>query len=177
MVARRVTVPLSDARFDTVAGYVTASYPNACVLWVDALENEALEEAFSSRLVQMCQHSDSPVAEQLLFHGTSKKNVEPIVEMGFDSGLNERSAFGVGTYLARDAAMSMRYAPPDTRGVQFMFICRALVGRMVQGITNMRLDDPCVVAVDSPSNPRIFVVPDGSMILPTFVVAFHPSSS
>jgi hypothetical protein len=172
----RAAVPMSDARFDDVALAVMESYPNACVLWVDAIDADALRSRYDARLARALSDEATPGRETQrlrLFHGTGKDNVGDIARHGFSSAANVRAAYGRGTYLATTARMSQAYSPPDGDGVSYMFVCRAIVGVSALGRGKPAVDAGFDSAVDDLASPSLYVVPFDDAILPEFVVAFH----
>ena len=62
------------------------------------------------------------------------------------SGIN----YGHGTYFARDASYSLRYATPGAGGRRYMYLARVLVGQYCAGNSNM-----VVPPAKNPSRPEI----------------------
>ena len=69
--------------------------------------------------------------EKWLFHGFSSKVINEICAQNLDwrlCGLNG-TAYGQGTYFARDSSYSNSYSIPDSSGYKYMFIAQVLVGQ------------------------------------------------
>ena len=162
--------------FNEVSALVTKTYPNACILYVDQVSNTILEEQYYFKKIEM-ERQRGAVKEEMLFHGTSGKNVDSIANNGFDPSRNTRSAFGKGTYLSTNCGYSKNYTDLDKEEVSYFFICKALVGRCVQGTPNMKIDtNQFDNAVDNVFNPSIYVVPYEEAVLPVYLVAFHKNA-
>jgi poly [ADP-ribose] polymerase 10/14/15 len=122
--------------------------------------------------------------EKETFHGTRASSVPVILDQGFIREYNTVSAYGRGTYFARDASYSAddRYTPPDPQngGLKSMFIVRILVGEPCVGRSGMQKPSPKQDGtlhesmVDNVANPSIFVLSSGSddHAYPEFLVRF-----
>ena len=73
-----------------------------------------------------------------LFHGSDVDTVPKITQMGFNRSFCGKNAtmYGKGVYFARESEYSARtaYSVPDKHGVQYMFLCRVVVGEYCQGV-------------------------------------------
>ena len=164
-------VGLCDPEFDRLSAQVCESYPTACVLWIERVTNDALEEAFQSCRKMLVEKRGVDIVRTVrLFHGTSQNNMHAILEGGFDPSKNVRSAFGHGTYFATAAGYSKDYAQPDTDGVNYMLACDVLVGAVGNGCSQTAVHDAWV---DQVSRPSVYVIPYAEAAIPRFVVAFH----
>ena len=80
-----------------------------------------------------------------LFHGTDGDTVPKIVGMGFNRSFcgKNATAFGKGVYFARDASYSSSttYSRPNSKGVQYMFLCRVVVGVYCKGVRDALTPD------------------------------------
>ncbi|KAF3859114.1 hypothetical protein F7725_021513 [Dissostichus mawsoni] len=125
------------------------------------------------------------VTEKKLFHGTKSEYVAVICHKNFDwrvCGVNG-TAFGQGSYFARDAKYSHSYT--EDSHVKSMFVSRVLVGDYTRGSSSYRkppskdggvinLYDSCV---DDEIKPSIFVVFDSNQIYPEYLLQYkstHP---
>ena len=132
--------------------------------------------------------SQQTVNERPLFHGTTPEAVEAICKRNFDWRLSGKHAtrFGEGSYFARDASYSHRYAKKDAHGFRHMFVAKVLVGSFIEGHANYRtpppknpedpgsdLYDSCV---DNQSNPRVFVVFDTDQLYPEYIISYSTVS-
>ena len=123
--------------------------------------------------------------EKETFHGTRASSVPVILDQGFIREYNTVSAYGRGTYFARDASYSEddRYSPPDPQngGLKSMFIVRILVGEPCVGQSGMQKPSPKQDGtlhesmVDNVANPSIFVLSSGSddHAYPEFLIRFR----
>nr|XP_032661647.1 protein mono-ADP-ribosyltransferase TIPARP-like [Chelonoidis abingdonii] len=123
--------------------------------------------------------------ERHLFHGTSAGAVPAICKHNLDPRLSGKHAalYGQGSYFARRASYSHRYAPPAEAGLRHVFLCKVLVGRSALGQPALRrpppldpgdptsdLYDSCV---DSLSDPQIYVVFDNNQCYPYFLLQYR----
>jgi hypothetical protein len=159
---------MSNKIFDEISDSITKSYPNACIIYIKENTNEALIERYKEY-----QDQNIGCTEYTLFHGTRPENIQNIVESGFISDYNKRSALGFGTYFAKLANYSKAYMDVDKTGISYMFVCKVFVKntRVGRNTTNM---DYCTV--DNKEDPQIFAVPDDSASFPKYLVAFHKNA-
>ena len=84
-------------------------------------------------------------------------------------------AFGRGTYFARDAKYSIKYAERGSGGLRYMYLVRVLVGQYCVGNSSMivppaknklRPDILYESVVDDKKDPSIFVVFCDNPVLP-----------
>eukprot|EP00484_Ammonia_sp_Unknown_P012020 CAMPEP_0197072764 /NCGR_PEP_ID=MMETSP1384-20130603/210263_1 /TAXON_ID=29189 /ORGANISM="Ammonia sp." /LENGTH=255 /DNA_ID=CAMNT_0042511585 /DNA_START=418 /DNA_END=1185 /DNA_ORIENTATION=+ len=90
---------------------------------------------------------------KLLFHGTSLSSVVNIINTGFQRKYNHTSAYGKGTYFARDASFAAGYTRRDANGYRYMFAAEVIVGEC------------------RTSNPKIYVAQDGYAI-PQYLIMY-----
>ena len=167
---------MSNPKYDQISDLVYKSFPKACILFIQEVNNPCLSIAFEQRKCNMIEtRGQGKVREELMFHGTRPENIELIVKDGFRPELNRNSAFGFGTYFASAASYSKNYARPAPDEVAYMFVCRVLIGNIEKGsqrkVLNTEIYDNFV---DNPTNPSIVVTPYADGGIPAFVVAFHP---
>lgn len=115
--------------------------------------------------------------ETTLFHGTTQAGALSIIESGYNTDLNKRSAYGHGTYFTNSPALSVSYTHTDTARVKdvdfqlsYILMNSVLVGTPELGKANAH---NTAVQVDSLTKPRIFAVPRNDMAIPTHVIAFY----
>lgn len=105
------------------------------------------------------------------FHGTRADHVQTILAQGFLRDHNTHSAYGKGSYFAKNAKFSVPdYCPPDRDGISHVFLSRLLVGEPCKGGPGKKLPDPKPNGggalydsmVDDVGNPKIFVLGSGS---------------
>ncbi|XP_029187554.2 uncharacterized protein LOC114954996 isoform X2 [Acropora millepora] len=150
---------------------------------IDRVQNLYMMEKYCRKKEKM-RESQQTVDERSLFHGTTPDVVEAICKRNFDWRLSGKHAtrFGQGSYFARDASYSHRYAKRDTYGFHHMFVAKVLVGSCIEGRASYRtpppknpedpgsdLYDSCV---DNQTNPLIFVVFDTDQLYPEYVISY-----
>ena len=123
--------------------------------------------------------------EKQLFHGTSSEMaVQSICQQNFDWRVCGKNniLYGKGSYFARDAALSDRYAGFDSPKLHWMFLARVLVGQFVKGNSDMvrppplnpakphaNLHDSCV---DNVGNPKLYVIFDADQCYPEYLFSY-----
>jgi hypothetical protein len=157
-------VLMSDPRYDAICDLIYAANPHACVLWIEDLDNPDLLEKYAA-VKEHIRARAGFVEERRAFHGTKACNVDAIQTHGFLTAYNQRSAFGRGTYFARDSTTSAQYMDVGPGDISYMFVCDIALGEL--GVDTH---------VDSKINPGIFVVPQDYGGYPRFLVAFHKSA-
>jgi hypothetical protein len=143
-------VYISDKRYDHISAMIRKSYPDACVLFIDEVNNTFLEEEHSKLAGKV---------KKQLFHGTHEKNINSIARNGFDCSLNVRSAYGKGTYFSEHANYSIHYATSNN-DIVYMFLCDVIV------------DSPYTTVVGN----GIHVVNHNYVGIPKYVIAFYPKA-
>jgi hypothetical protein len=149
---------------------IRISYPNSCVLWIDEVNNQILKSRFNN-------YASTKTNIQRLFHGTNEQSMRSIVENGFCSKYNKTSAYGMGTYFAKNAIYSKNYAPSRKDEISFMLVCDVVIGKSCNGSFQKKLDIlEYDSMVDNLNEPKIFVVPNDDAAYPAYVIAFHKNA-
>uniref|UniRef100_A0ABM0MQS4 Poly [ADP-ribose] polymerase n=1 Tax=Saccoglossus kowalevskii TaxID=10224 RepID=A0ABM0MQS4_SACKO len=133
----------------------------------------------------MKKNMDRKVEERHLFHGTRHEFVDAICQQNFDwrvSGTSSGTAYGKGSYFARDATYSHNYTRPDTNGIYQMFLARVLVGSYTAGNEDLvkpppknpsnPFGDSYDSCVNSTSDPSIYIIFDNSQTYPQYVISY-----
>lgn len=155
------------------------------ILKIDRIQNRALWEVFQWQKDCMKKSSRGrDVCEKQLFHGTDRKHVDAISLNNFDWRIcgTHGTAYGKGSYFARDAKYSHSYASDS--GTRSMFVCRVLVGDYTKGDSEYlrppSKDGGDTVFYDSCVNdvydPAIFVVFEKHQIYPEYLIEYRDSS-
>lgn len=131
-------VEMSEPVYDLLSTRIRESFPQSCVCWIEENTNTKLQDAFSNRKFEIAKRG--AINERLLFHGTSEEAVNSIITNGFDPEYNRASAYGKGTYFAKNASYSFTYMKPNKAGISFMFLCNVLIGTACNGSTNLQID-------------------------------------
>jgi len=161
MLFERVPVKISDPIYDIISEKVYKSYPNACICFIDRINNSNLQAIYDHSKSGMTEYT-----EYELFHGTKANLIDTIANNGFDPDKNVVSAYGKGTYFARDARYSSHYMKtPDKIGLSYMFYATILVGEFGK-------DTLC----DNPKSPSIFVATKFEQTYPGYIIAFDKNA-
>ncbi|KAM9807886.1 protein mono-ADP-ribosyltransferase PARP12 [Neosynchiropus ocellatus] len=145
------------------------------------IQNLSLWGIFRWQREQMkLRNGGKPVNEQYLFHGTDQSKVEAICEQNFDwrmCGIHG-TAYGKGSYFARDASYSNKYAQAKG-GRKVMFAALVLVGESTKGSScylrpppkpkSNTLYDSCV---DQMISPSIYVIFEKQQIYPEYIIDY-----
>ena len=116
----------------------------------------------------------------MLFHGSREDNIDNIARHGFLRDYNNVSAYGIGTYFARDAKYSDDYARSQGDTKQMMLV-DVLVGRSAQGQEGMKMYPKLPgelftrynSLVNKLSDPSIFVVQHSNQAYPSYLITYH----
>ncbi|KAM9467840.1 protein mono-ADP-ribosyltransferase PARP12-like [Clarias gariepinus] len=152
---------------------------------IERIQNRSLWEVFQWQKDQMTKNNNGKnITEKQLFHGTESKHIEVICRHNFDWRLcgTHGTAYGKGSYFARDAKYSHDYTGSST--VRTMFVCRVLVGDYITGDSSYTRPpskdggdtiyyDSCVNNVQ---NPSIFVVFEKHQIYPEYLITYTDGS-
>jgi len=212
----RSPISMSDKAFDLICGKINESYPNACILFIDEIKNQELEDAYNEHKSNVInKHVEklskttsektlektsektletpivkkrakpivkkivkaSPVlqtpAELQVFHGTHANNINDIIINGFDPSKNRVSAYGIGSYFAKNASYSFNYMKSaDTNDISYMFVANIFIGKVKYNSS----EDDGDTYVDNVRTPTIFSMPLKEQTLPKYLVAFHKNA-
>jgi hypothetical protein len=174
---RKIPVSISSKKFDEITKYVLQSYPKACVLFIDEIDNPTLKMKFLQRK-QLIEATRGSVQECNVFHGSLYQNMDSIANLGYDPKMSRRCAFGKGTYFANSCSMSVFYTDTDDCGISYMMMNTLVFGTKCFGLLNTPIDTTKYdVAVNWVENPSIFVCPYDDAALPRYLIAFHKNAS
>lgn len=168
-------VSVSSPIFDDISSYISSSYPNSCIIFIDEIMNVDLLDAYETRK-EIIKNNRGYVKELRLFHGTKKDIFPKIIKNGFKKEFNKVSAFGKGTYFSTTASYSLSYTDVDKEELSYLFVCNVLVGNSTCAKNNMEID---IINYDNGvndlNNPSIYVIPHDDAIYPLYVVGFYRS--
>ncbi|XP_073709806.1 protein mono-ADP-ribosyltransferase PARP12 isoform X2 [Misgurnus anguillicaudatus] len=178
-------VPLqsSSKEYQRVASLFGRTMPKNTIHNIERVQNLSLWRVFHWQKEQMKgRNGGKDVDERYLFHGTDESLIEPICDQNFDWRVcgSHGTLYGKGSYFARDASYSDRYAQPKTSRRKKMFMALVLVGEFTRGKSsfvrppqknnnNQAFYDSCV---DSETNPAIFVVFEKFQIYPEYIIEY-----
>ncbi|MBN3313584.1 PAR12 polymerase, partial [Atractosteus spatula] len=149
---------------------------------LERIQNKSLWEVFQWQKEQMKKNNARQnVNEKLLFHGTDTAYVDAICRQNFDWRIcgTHGTAYGKGSYFARDAKYSHSYT--GSSATKTMFVSRVLVGQYAKGSSSYLRPpskdggdtifyDSCV---DNIYDPSIFVVFEKHQIYPEYLVQYN----
>jgi len=164
----QIPLSLSDPKYEEIARRVRESYPQSCILWVDKINNPELEQKQEELIHSIRSKHDIPIMRLELFHGTKESSAIAICRGGFKSEYNVRSAYGIGTYFAKNANYSIQYSKQKTGNhddIVYMLLCSVVFGKDKNVYTN--------ISVDKIGDPNIYVSPHDSGGIPKYLIAFH----
>lgn len=167
-------VAMSDKRYDEIVEGISKSYKNSCVLWIEEVDNCVLEEAYQIQKRELQSlRGDRSITELSVYHGTQENVARIIIKEGFDPTVNRKSAYGKGTYFARDASYSKDYSPPSSANdISYMLICKMILGKTKTYGSNETIDTRIHDnSVDQSGS--IYVTPYQFGAVPQYLVAFY----
>ena len=170
-------VLMSDKRFDKICGMIRESYPNACILYIDEVINETLENKFKTRST-IIELTRGKVDTLQLFHGTSSAFIEAIATDGFDPTKNKVASYGYGTYFAKNADYSKNYMRSGDE-VTYMFLADVLIGKLDTCKRRNNGTNPVYEwdnNVNSITSPTIYTTPYADGAYPRYIIAFHKNA-
>lgn len=171
-----IPLAVGSKEFDEIAKHITKSYPNACIMFIDKVENPPFEKEYIEMRVSM----KAVPNETLLFHGTSEANAYSILENGFDPLVSARASYGKGTYFASSALISSQYmgvSKTSKFDLSHMLIASVLVGEIKQGIPMRLCPEGYDTQVDSVFKPTIYSVPRKEQAIPRYFIGFHKGAT
>ncbi|KAJ7329087.1 hypothetical protein JRQ81_015261 [Phrynocephalus forsythii] len=177
-----ITVPPSSNEYKKVQTNFQRTLPKATIVVVKRIQNVALWEVYQWYKEQMKKaNGGKDVDERQLFHGTSKSHVDAICQQNFDwriCGVHG-TAYGKGSYFARDASYSDNYSKSDST-IQTMFWAKVLVGDYTRG-SSLYLRPPAKdtqntsfynSCVNDLMDPSIFVIFEKHQIYPEYLIEY-----
>ena len=169
-------VEMKEHIYDTISKRIRESFPNSCIVWIEENENTHLYSAYEARKKEIAKVSS--INEMQWFHGTREENITKISIEGFDPTFNKASAYGKGTYFAKNASYSNSYMVPNAQGISFMFLCDVLMGKPCMGSPGHIIDVNLYhSAVDNFHGPSILVTPLADASYPRYIIAFHKDAN
>ncbi|XP_018621479.1 protein mono-ADP-ribosyltransferase PARP12-like [Scleropages formosus] len=178
---KKVTLSNFMSEYKDILGLFRKTMLGFSVRLIERVQNRALWEVFQWQRDQMEKSKGSKAVEKLLFHGTDSKHVDAICLQNFDWRIcgTHGTAFGKGSYFARDAKYSHSYT--GSSGMRTMFVCRVLVGDYTKGCSSyvrppskdggdVNFYDSCV---DDVYNPSIFVVFEKHQVYPEYLIQYY----
>lgn len=153
-------------------GLPTTGHPKYPTI-VERVYNPRLEAAFDARVAEIQKRrGTAPAIQYPMFHGTTEGALNAIMRNGFDPTMNRVSAYGRGTYFARDYALSAQYSRVDQHGYKIMFACKVIKGISERGAANQDWDTKKWDSFNNGgSDILVSPYPDGAV--PLYVVRWY----
>ncbi|TMS05998.1 Poly [ADP-ribose] polymerase 12 [Larimichthys crocea] len=177
-------IPLSKSgkEYNRIDMLFKRTMPQHKISNIQRIQNPSLWEVFQWQTEHMKKRNGGKaVNQQYLFHGTDHSLIEAICEQNFDwrmCGVHG-TAYGKGSYFARDASYSDRYSSIKHSVNKVMFVALVLVGEYTKGRSSYlrppprgnsnTLYDSCV---DCEANPGIYVVFEKQQIYPEYLINY-----
>ena len=164
---------MSDARYDMISKRIRASYPNACILYIDEVINDEIQQGYNKKKEEIRERNGS-VNELQLFHGTKEETIPLIAHNGFDPTKNVRGAYGYGVYFAKDASYSSGYMSAQAQGQPtYMFLADVLIGKCITGGNETNAGKTYDNNVNVVGAPNIYTTVYHDGAYPRYIIAFH----
>ncbi|XP_040886394.1 protein mono-ADP-ribosyltransferase PARP12 [Toxotes jaculatrix] len=183
---KRVFLQPSSDEYKEIEALFRQTMRGFDIIRMERIQNKALWEVFQwQKNLMKNKNSGRNATEKRLFHGTDSNHVDAICLTNFDWRIcgTHGTAFGKGSYFARDANYSHSYTGDSD--VKSMFVSQVLVGDFTRGSSHycrppskdggdVNFYDSCV---DDVINPSIFVVFEKHQIYPEYLLQYktlHP---
>jgi len=164
-------VEMSEPVYTEIETAVAVTYKNACIVWVERVENKDLETAYNEYKATF----ENP-NEKRLFHGTDEGAARSIAYFGFSAKANKRSAYGNGTYFSTRAEYSRMYSKTAHDQIAFMLVCDVVCGKVAQGRANTDISAGFDSCTDRLNHPDMYIVNKREAAMPRYLVAFYPNA-
>ncbi|XP_036376010.1 protein mono-ADP-ribosyltransferase PARP12-like isoform X2 [Megalops cyprinoides] len=178
---KKVTLQASISEYKKILDLFNMTMMGFRISSIERIQNRALWEVFQwQRDLMRKNNGGKNVTEKLLFHGTDSKHNDAICLQNFDWRIcgTHGTAYGKGSYFARDAKYSHSYT--SSVGMRTMFVCRVLVGNYTKGNSSYLRPpskdggdtifyDSCV---DDVYDPSIFVVFEKHQVYPEYLIQY-----
>ena len=185
LVAERIDLPNGREKDEAVKFFMRSLNPGTNVVGVQRIQNMAMWQSYAVKRQGMStrdKQKPEQAEKKWLFHGTSADTVPKIIQQGFNRGFAGKNAvvYGAGVYFAKNSSYSASttYSPPDSRGVQQMFLVRVLAGHSCRGnngqiVPDMR-DASRHILYDTTTNSdhSIFVTYHDAQQYPEYLIRF-----
>ncbi|CAJ1057150.1 protein mono-ADP-ribosyltransferase PARP12-like [Xyrichtys novacula] len=176
-------VPLSEStEYNMIKKLFKNTMPSSKIHKIQRIQNPSLWGVFHWQKEQMKKRNGGKtVNQQYLFHGTDESLIEAICDQNFDwrmCGVHG-TAYGKGSYFAKNASYSDRYTRANSHQTRTMFVALVLVGEHTRGSSSYvrppakrdgkTLYDSCV---DRENDPSIYVVFEKQQIYPEYLITY-----
>uniref|UniRef100_A0A8D0HJV2 Poly [ADP-ribose] polymerase n=1 Tax=Sphenodon punctatus TaxID=8508 RepID=A0A8D0HJV2_SPHPU len=185
----KVLMAVEDRGYRLIYGLFHKSMPESKyrITSISRIQNPFLWDKYRRKQSYMARKMSADQRlrnERHLFHGTTAASVDAICKHNLDPRLSGKhaAAYGQGSYFARRASYSHRYAPTGEGGLRCLFLAKVMVGKSALGDPSLRRPPPLEPSsptsdlydscVDSLTDPQIYVVFDSDQCYPYFLVHY-----
>lgn len=165
---------MDNPDYDRIVKIVYASYPNACVLMLDRVNNPELTARYEAAKAAL---GPDGVQEVQVYHGTKDERISAIAQNGFKISHNARSAYGRGTYFASQFVISKDYTNVDKDDISHMFICRLAMKDVALWNGSKAEASAADTFVNAVTNPTIYVARRDELCIPMYLVRFYRNAA
>lgn len=152
-------ISVSDPEFERIENLVLKSYPKSCICTIEKVNNPRILDAFN----KFKSSHECEIWE--LFHGTHSQNISNIIQTGFQASRNVTSAYGKGTYFAKNAHYSFNYMKNNhSNDLSYMFLADVAI----HDLGNVTLHN---------ENKSIIVATNDDQIYPKYIIGFHKTAN
>ncbi len=180
-------VNLGDKLFDEIDEKMRQSYENCCILYIDEIKNDKLNENYERLKQKLIEKRKGFEFKELnLFHGTKHSSILGISEEGFKVSLNRVNAYGIGSYLSPNAKLASGYTNInkgdntylDGVEVSYLFYCKVLIGKSTIGKSGKLLNtEEYDVGVNNLKDTTIYSIPYDEAVIPLYLIAFYKNAT
>ncbi|XP_047453038.1 protein mono-ADP-ribosyltransferase PARP12-like [Mugil cephalus] len=177
-----VLLSTNASEYNMIRTLFVRTLPQSKINSIQRIQNPSLWNLFQWQEDQMKKRNGGKLVDKKhLFHGTDESLIEAICEQNFDwrmCGVHG-TAYGKGSYFARDASYSDRYAKLKGNRNKIMFVALVLVGDYTRGSSSYvrpppkgsskTLYDSCV---DNEKDPSIYVIFEKQQIYPEYIITY-----
>ncbi|XP_056907882.1 protein mono-ADP-ribosyltransferase PARP12 isoform X1 [Takifugu flavidus] len=168
--------------YDMIVTLFQRTMPKSKINTIHRIQNPFLWKVFQWQKEEMMKKNDGKAVNQLyLFHGTDESLSEAICEQNFDWRMcgAHGTAYGKGSYFARDASYSDMYSRRSKSQSKIMFVALVLVGDYTKGNSSYVKPPPkgngktfYNSCVNSESNPSIYIIFDKQQVYPEYLINY-----
>uniref|UniRef100_A0A674P0S5 Poly (ADP-ribose) polymerase family, member 12a n=1 Tax=Takifugu rubripes TaxID=31033 RepID=A0A674P0S5_TAKRU len=168
--------------YDMIVTLFQRTMPKSKINTIHRIQNPFLWKVFQWQKEEMMKKNDGKAVNQMyLFHGTDESLSDAICEQNFDWRMcgAHGTAYGKGSYFARDASYSDMYSRRSKSQSKIMFVALVLVGDYTQGNDSYVRPPPkgngktfYNSCVNSERNPSIYIIFDKQQVYPEYLINY-----
>ncbi|RZC32610.1 PARP domain containing protein [Asbolus verrucosus] len=165
-------IPLSeyDSEYLSVKRMVT-NKQNFKIDGIEKIENPFLKKAYELKKEQ--KRVNYPYCEErLLFHGTTRANVDAICKFNFDWRLCKAHKYGKGVSFSPNSTYASCYSEKNVHN-KVMIVAKVLIGRSCYGNEFMTLPDDGCDTSQKGVEAIVVVKYEDNEFLPVYKIKYH----